>query len=128
MTATTRVLLVDDDDDFREMLRYCLAGESFEVETAVDGLDALRKLDGPAPNVVLLDLRMPRMNGLELIGAMKRQPALAAIPVIILTGDLGAAREALAAGAAGHLRKPFDLNEVVAAVLRHAAPASRTTV
>jgi CheY-like chemotaxis protein len=118
VTADGRVLVVDDDDDLRDMLSLCLETAGFEVATAVDGLDALRRLRAWPPQVIVLDLRMPRMNGVELIRIMKREPALAGISIIVVTGDAGQGRVAIAAGASESLLKPVDARVLIAAVTK----------
>jgi CheY-like chemotaxis protein len=119
VTAAARVLVVEDDEDLREMERLLLSFEGLDVATAGDGLQALDELRArPPPSVIVLDLRMPRMNGLELIQAMKCDRALATIPIIAVTGDMGQGRQALAAGAAASISKPFESRDLVSAVLR----------
>lgn len=80
-----RVLIVDDDDEQRQILSETMAGEGFQTETAVDGLDALGKLDAFDPDVILSDLSMPRMDGFELLAELQRRKCPAP-PVIALTG------------------------------------------
>lgn len=109
MTARPRVLVVDDDEDIRTVIEMTLGLKGYEVRSAEDGLDALDQLHGDGkPAVILLDLRMPRMNGLEFLEALRADPALAHIPVVVLTGDSAAAAQALSAGANGTLLKPID--------------------
>lgn len=115
------VLVVDDDEDLREMLAIVLKAHGYRTQEAVDGVDALGQIDaGSQPALVLLDLRMPRMNGtefLEALGARSRTD----IPVVVITGDLGGAREALAAGARTCVRKPIDVSALLDTVSQHAA-------
>jgi CheY-like chemotaxis protein len=120
MKERIRTLIVDDDEDLRELLGLGLSEEGFDVDTARDGLDALEKLRVRRCDVLLVDLRMPRMNGLELMDALKREPSLAEIPVVVITGDTVQGQDALASGAAALLRKPFDVGDAVAAILEHA--------
>ncbi|MEO7267102.1 MAG: response regulator [Candidatus Limnocylindria bacterium] len=82
------VLVVDDDGSVRSLFVDALTGVGHAVDTAVDGADALERLQaGNAPCVVLTDLRMPRMDGWELSRAVARDPQLASIPVVVVTGD-----------------------------------------
>ncbi|MEO5987147.1 MAG: response regulator [Candidatus Limnocylindria bacterium] len=82
------VLVVDDDDSVRSFFVDALTDAGHAVSTAVDGADALDRLQaGPTPCVVLTDLRMPRMDGWELSRAVARDPQLASIPVVVVTGD-----------------------------------------
>ncbi len=82
------VLVVDDDDNVRSFLVDALTDAGHAVSTAVDGADALDRLQaGTTPCVVLTDLRMPRMDGWELSRAVAKDPQLASIPVVVVTGD-----------------------------------------
>lgn len=109
MTAPTSVLVVDDDEDIRTVIELTLGLKGYEVRCAEDGLEALEQLHADAnASVILLDLRMPRMNGIEFLHALRSDPSLARIPVVVLTGDSAAATEAMTAGANGLLLKPID--------------------
>src|SRR3954451_7543977 len=100
MSQGTFVLVVDDDEDFRAMAQLTLSLEGIDSTTSFDGADALdRLLKGLRVSVILLDVRMPRMNGFELLAALRAQPRLRSIPVIVLTGDTAAGERALASGA-----------------------------
>lgn len=114
------VLVVDDDQDLREMLALVLQAHGYHTQEAVDGVDALEKIEaGAQPSLILLDLRMPRMNGTELLLALKDR-ARTTIPVVVITGDVGGAREALAAGARTCVRKPIDMDALLDTVGQHA--------
>ena len=115
------VLVVDDDQDLREMLALVLQAHGYRTQEAVDGLDALDQIEaGTKPSLVLLDLRMPRMNGTEFLAALKDRMRTA-IPVVVITGDVGGAREALAAGARTCVRKPIDMDALLDTVGQHAS-------
>jgi chemosensory pili system protein ChpA (sensor histidine kinase/response regulator) len=87
-SRTHSILVVDDDPSVRELLHDALEEAGHRVEVAADGAQALDRLrDGAAPCVVLSDVRMPRMDGFELSRAAGRDPQLAAIPVVVMTGD-----------------------------------------
>ena len=122
MNEDRPVLLVDDDATFREMLTILLAGYGWRTIEAGDGSEALHRLrTGPRPALMIVDLRMPRMNGIEFLRTLRREPQWRDIPAIVMTGDLGAIQEALAAGARACLYKPVDADELVDTVRRHAA-------
>jgi CheY-like chemotaxis protein len=89
MTRATHILIVDDDDDFREALRCVLEAEGCTVYEAQDGKVALGILVDVVPHLILLDLRMPVMNGWELYAELQKDPALAAIPVGVLSSVSG---------------------------------------
>ena len=82
-----RVLIVEDQADLREMMAQMLTLEGFDAETATDGVDALGKLQGtgPRPHLILLDMMMPRMDGWTFVDNQNRNPAIAAIPVVVLS-------------------------------------------
>lgn len=88
MARTHSVLVVDDEPTVRELFVDVLEQAGHQVEVAENGEAALRRLhEGAAPCVVLSDVRMPRMDGFELSMAAARDPQLAAIPVVVMTGD-----------------------------------------
>jgi CheY-like chemotaxis protein len=112
-----RVLIIDDDTDIREIIAEVLASEGHEVAEAADGVAALDELQrGPRPSLILLDMMMPRLDGEGFIKAMRRDPNIADIPVVILTAHPGARAMASELGAAGCLRKPVELDELLAVV------------
>lgn len=104
------VLIVDDTRVVREIIKVFLIGSQFEVIEAADGIDALARVQQavPPPDVVVADLRMPRLDGLALCTALKANPRTKAIPVIILTSDpaLDQAQRCREAGAFEVLTKP----------------------
>jgi CheY-like chemotaxis protein len=102
-----RVLLAEDDRVLRRAGEVTLKQAGFDVLTAADGEEALRLARADAPDIVLLDLIMPKMQGFEVLRSLKADPATAAIPVIVLS-NLGQDRdiqEALAAGAVAYIIK-----------------------
>jgi len=114
--VTARVLVVDDDDSLRESLELFLAGEGFEVAAAADGAAALAHLERAPADVVLCDLRMPGIDGLELLPQLLR---LAPGVTVILMSAYGArdlAIEALKRGAYDYLAKPFPPSEALLAI------------
>lgn len=122
MTEKARVLVVDDDEDIRIAIEMTLALRGYDVTSAGDGADALDLLHaGHAPSVILLDLRMPRMNGFEFLHALRADAALPRIPVIVLTGDSAAAHEARSSGADAVVMKPLDSGALVKSIARFAS-------
>jgi DNA-binding NtrC family response regulator len=123
-TALARVLVVDDELDFRKSVSESLRAEGYEVRTACSGRLGLRILDEYTPEVVLTDLVMPEIDGLELIGRGRRKAPHAAF--VLMTGQ-GSARVAVAAmkrGAENYLAKPFELDELSSVVHRAAERAA----
>lgn len=120
--STKRVMVVEDDEGIRDALCDLLAAEGFEVVPAVNGADALQRLrNGPRPDVILLDLMMPVMDGEELLHHLKEEPPLAEIPVVILTADASVAGAAERLGARAGVRKPISLSELLSVVSAHSA-------
>ena len=114
-----RLLLVDDDEKLRRIITLRLEAEGFAVTEAESGEDALNKLKAARPHFVLADLRMPGINGIELLRQIQqRRPGL---PVVILTahGDIPDAVEATQAGAVDFLTKPVDKERLLECIARH---------
>ena len=106
------VLLVEDDAEVRTSVAEILELEGFAVDTAVHGRQALDKLrSGAAPSVLLLDLMMPVMNGLELLERLREDAALKPPPVIVLSANRGYEAEDL--GVEAVVRKPFDVDALL---------------
>lgn len=116
-----RVLVVDDDFDIRTMLGMTLELEGYAVELAAHGRDALERLRAdPHAQLILLDLRMPVMNGWQFREAQRANPAIADIPVVVLSGDGDVEAETRAVGASSFLKKPVDLDELIRRVSAYA--------
>jgi CheY-like chemotaxis protein len=119
MVARDRVLVVEDDDDIREVMELLLSAEGFHVDVAKDGLDALEKLEpDQKPPLILLDMMMPRMDGEAFINAVRNQPALAATPIVVISGNAAAREKADRLRASACLVKPFELEELLSLVRR----------
>ena len=115
------VLVVDDDPDIRGLLEAVLRGAGYAVELAADGLEALERLGGGPPALVLLDVMMPRMDGVAFARELGRLGLRPRVPVVMLSAG-GRARQARdEVGAEDHLAKPFDLAALLATVARLAA-------
>ncbi len=112
---SARVLMVDDESTTLEVMEMLLHAEGYrEISSCADPRRAFDTIVDLEPDVVLLNLRMPHVSGLEILAAMREQPALAAIPVLIMTGstDSTMKRRALDLGAADFLSKPVDESEL----------------
>ena len=108
------VLVVDDDDECRAMLAQALMLVGFAVRTAVDGYDALSKIDRDCPAVVVLDVNMPRVDGWAVCRALAASDATRSLPVVIVSGE--ARLHVETPNVVSLLRKPFDLDAVIGAV------------
>jgi len=120
-----RVLVVDDDKAVRESLRRSLEFNGYDVALAADGAEALAGIGGSAPDVVVMDVMMPRLDGIEATKALRK--AGNDVPILVLTARdaVGDRVEGLDAGADDYLTKPFALQELLArlrALLRRAVP------
>ena len=125
------VLVADDDRTIRRNLVRLLQSEGYRPLEAADGEEALARIRDDAPDAVLLDLKMPRRDGLEVLGELG--PALADLPVIVVTafGGSAPAIEAMRRGAYDYLTKPFDLDEVLLTVkraLQRSCPVDRVFI
>ncbi len=109
------VLIVDDDANIREVLCSMLAFAGYEPLTAVDGVDALEKIEKHHPDMVILDIMMPNMDGLTACRVLKRQSQTANLPVILLSGKshLTLEEKSLSGYADKYLNKPVSLQELV---------------
>ncbi len=114
------VLTVDDSASMREMVVFTLKSAGFDVTEAEDGVDALEKAKGQRFNLVLADVNMPRMDGIQLIRSLRELPDYKYTPMLMLTTESTADRKAegKAAGATGWLVKPFDPDQLVATIKR----------
>jgi two-component system response regulator AtoC len=111
-----RVLVVDDEENIRLVLRTLLKKHGYEVEVADSGESALPLVDSFAPDVILTDVRMPRMGGLDLLGVLKSKEYPATVIVMSAYGNVDLALEAMKAGAYDYVSKPFKPDEVVLAL------------
>ena len=112
------ILAVDDDIDILELIQMSLTAEGFDVITANDGTSGLEKARAHSPDLILLDLMMPVMDGFEVIGKLKADEQTRAIPVIMLTARAQTHErvQGLHAGADDYVTKPFDLDELTARI------------
>ena len=116
------ILVVDDEPDTRALLRLTLELSGYQVLEAVDGIDMLEKVEEQLPDLILLDVMMPRMDGIEACKRMRRNPKTADLPIVILSAktSVEAIREGLDAGATRYLTKPIardNLLETIREVL-----------
>jgi two-component system, chemotaxis family, chemotaxis protein CheY len=117
------VLVVDDDRDIRDVLTDALDAEGYVVVTAADGQEALDWLRSGTgrPCIILLDLMMPRMDGIQFRTELLNDNAFALIPVVVLSADPSAIVAAKSLNFSGSLRKPVQLEALLAAVHAHCA-------
>jgi CheY-like chemotaxis protein len=113
------VLVVDDDPDILEVVTVVLGLYDVPAVTAGDGIEALAAMRRSGElGLVLLDLMMPRMNGVDVLAEMKRDPALVTLPVIVISGNYHTEQAVLAMGADEYLVKPLDVDVLLRVVSR----------
>lgn len=123
MSLAERILVVDDDDDIREVMQEVLASAGYQVDVARDGAEALAKLPGPAPPpLILLDMMMPNMDGEAFLKALRSRPRMEDAQVVVVSGSAGVRKRASALDVAGCLEKPFEMEELLGVVRRLARP------
>ena len=121
MTPGQYILVVDDDDDFREALCEVLSEAGYPVEQAGDGEAALKRVAAEAPGVVLLDLKMPVLDGWGVVERMRKDPRTAHIPILILSA-YGFEWESELLGAQGFIPKSVGMEEILDRIRRIAGP------
>jgi two-component system alkaline phosphatase synthesis response regulator PhoP len=112
-TMVPRILIVDDENDFIELLQYKLAGHGYDLIVANDGVHALSQARTLKPNLILLDILLPDLDGLSVCEILRRQPSTKKIPIIFmsaLTGDI--TKRTASMQAEDFFTKPLDLNRL----------------
>ncbi|MBU0995030.1 MAG: response regulator [Proteobacteria bacterium] len=112
------IMTADDSASVRQMVSFTLKDAGYEVVEATDGQDALDKISNSSVNMLITDLNMPRMDGIELIRAVRAIPKFKFIPIIMLTTESQAEKkqEGKAAGATGWIVKPFKPDQLLGVV------------
>jgi diguanylate cyclase (GGDEF)-like protein len=119
-----KILIVDDDPDIRDVLKLTLAEENYEVAEAKDGQEALEKIQSESPSLLLLDYKIPKVDGREVCRRVKKDLLLRHLPIIMVTGkgDISDKVDGIDAGADDYIVKPFEPKELLARIrmiLRH---------
>ncbi len=109
-----KILVVDDEKDIVDIVKEILKHEGYEVETAFDGEEGLKKVSEVRPDLIVADVMMPRMDGYEFVQKLKEDPSVSSIPVVFLTAkDQTTDRyKGLSLGIAAYIVKLFDLDEL----------------
>ena len=117
------ILAVDDSRTMRDMLKIALSDAGFEVVLAEDGEHGLETLAGMAPNVIITDINMPKLDGFGFIDGARKSEAHRGVPILVLTTESAPElkQRAKAAGATGWIVKPFDKEKLVSVIRRVAA-------
>ena len=116
--AKQKILVVDDDKAILEMVKFALESEGFEVATATDGDEALNKVSKEKPDLIILDVMMPGIDGFEVCRHLKFDPQYQNVPVIILTAKTEDIDKmtGLEIGADEYITKPFDTKQLIKSV------------
>jgi DNA-binding response OmpR family regulator len=114
-----RVLVVDDERDILSFVQDALTDEGYAVDTAASGEEALQSVMERRPDLIMLDVNLPGVDGWEVLSRL-RAAAGEQTPVVVMTGGYRAQEQALASGAQGYLGKPFDLDDLISSVAAHA--------
>ena len=111
---TEKILVVDDSDDTREMMAKLLELEAYRVITAEDGLVGLNKAEMERPDLIITDINMPNLNGIEMIKRIRNQSPVQEVPILAITAyGSTVAAEALAAGADRATTKPIEFDSLI---------------
>jgi CheY-like chemotaxis protein len=121
--AREPILIVDDNAQNLKLARVILAAEGYDVRTAIDAEDALRVLETFTPRLILMDLQLPKMDGLTLTRQLKADPKRRGVIIIALTAYAmkGDDKKALAAGCDGYMSKPIDIDALPRVVAQYLA-------
>jgi CheY-like chemotaxis protein len=121
------ILIVDDNPQNLKLAKVILAAEGYEVKTAIDAEEALQILESSTPRLILMDLQLPRMDGLELTRRLKADPAHQEVIIIALTAYamIGDDQKAFAAGCDGYMSKPIDIDTLTRMVAEYLARGAR---
>ena len=113
-----KILTVDDEVDFLKILKLRLEANGYEVITAFDGEEALEKIKSQSPDLVILDIMLPKLNGEEVCRDIRKDPVLNKIPIIMLTGKCTDVDRIVGRviGADVYITKPFDFKELNSAI------------
>ena len=117
-------MVVEDDPDILALLVTLLGSDGYRVATAGDGVEALASARARRPDLIVLDLMLPRMNALQFRAEQRRDPALRDIPLICLSGVSHASTVAFELGTEDCLAKPIDVDRLLQAVRRHCGKGS----
>ena len=114
----TKILVAEDERDIRELIGFTLRFAGFEVVLAVNGIEAVEKVAQEQPDLVMLDVRMPKMTGYEACRRLKENPETSDIPIVFLSakGQEGEIEQGLASGALEYIVKPFAPDELTSQV------------
>ena len=123
MSKKIQILYVDDEQNLRHLVKEQLSAEGYAVETADDGDTAIDMIKKHEYDVVLLDIRMPRVSGLDVLKYIRAQKLHSRVLMLTAVDDLSVALEAVKIGANDYLTKPYEVNTLLSSIHRLTAPA-----
>lgn len=114
----TRILIIDDDPTLCKLLTQIFEDLQYEVEVAHDGAEGIEAASQNLPDLAIVDINMPKMNGYEVCSRLRAEPSTRYVPILMLTGvsHLPSAMKGLASGANDYITKPFNIDEITARV------------
>lgn len=116
----SRVLVVDDYEDTRDLIRFLLEMYGYEVSEATNGIEALESVNRQVPDLILMDISMPRMDGLTAARKIRSQPRFAKLPIIAITAQSeGFRKPAMEAGCDALISKPIDIDDLRPVINKH---------
>jgi len=118
MAKTAKILIVDDEESLRTLVRHELESQGFNVTEKESGPDALEYLAGNPADVVILDIKMPEMGGLEVLEKIREGDLAPKVIMLTGVGELKIARESLELGASDFMSKPFEMSNLLACINR----------
>ncbi|HEY7910400.1 MAG TPA: response regulator [Blastocatellia bacterium] len=114
-----KILIVEDNPDFRDLLAIMLKDEGYTVYTADDGEEGVKLVDADCPDLIITDINMPHMDGIEMVRVLRQKPECNRVPIIVLSAyGSGNLKDAIKAGADEAVRKPLDYDWFVTAINR----------
>ena len=121
-----KILVVDDDQPILTLMQNLLREFKFATLLADSGETAIALARSERPDLILLDMKMPTMSGEEVIRAIRSQPGLEQVRIVILSGEPVSRQELASVGADGAVQKPFDLNDLIEKIRTHLTPIAST--
>jgi DNA-binding response OmpR family regulator len=121
MPMSNKILVCDDDESIGEVLKIMLESDGFEVMGLQNGKGIQKKVEQFDPNLILLDIWMPGIDGKEITKLLKENPATRNIPIILISALNDTSKIAMECGADGFLTKPFDMHHLLSTVRSHLA-------
>lgn len=113
------ILIVEDDTDMRALIRRTLLNNGYAVRAAANGQEAAAACERDAPDLIISDVHMPRMNGFDMIEILKSEPMLRDVPVIFLSADSEGMERGNSLGAVAYLTKPIRMDHLLDSVAEH---------